>query len=72
MSTRPNPSAAAVLISHWWTPEQALAVFELLNQLRDMIWAIHGNQLQDLLQQELGFAAADLQASEPTDDDPSF
>ena len=39
MSTRPNPSAATILISHWWTPEQALAVFELLNELRDMVWA---------------------------------
>jgi hypothetical protein len=72
MSLPPNPSAAAVLISDWWTPEQALAVFELLSDLRDALWAIHGDRIQDLLQQEQGFAAADLQSGEPSNDDPSF
>jgi hypothetical protein len=72
MSPRPNPSAAVVLISDWWTPEQALAVFELLSDLRDALWAIHGDRIQDLLQQEQGFAAADLPSGEPSNDDPSF
>jgi hypothetical protein len=45
MSTRPNPSATAILISHSWMPEQPLAVFELLNELRDIVWAIHGNHI---------------------------
>jgi hypothetical protein len=72
MSTRPNPSAAAVFISDWWTPEQALAVSELLDELRDALWAIHGDRIQDLLQQEQGFAAPDLQSDEPTNDDSSF
>ena len=72
MSTRPNPSAATILISHWWTPEQALAVFELLNELRDMVRAIHGNHIHDLRQQEQGFAARGLQPSEPNSDEPSF
>jgi hypothetical protein len=57
MSTRPTPPAAAVLIPAAWTPEQALAVFELLDELRDRVWAIHGCQIQELLQQEQGFAA---------------
>ena len=41
MSTRTMP-AASVLIPASWTPEQALAVLELLNDLRDTLWAIHG------------------------------
>ena len=35
-----------------WTPEQALAVFELLDEIRDKIWSRYGAQLQDLLQEQ--------------------
>ena len=48
----PQTAAAAVLIPDWWTPEQALAVFELLDDLRDTLWTIHGCRIQHLLQQE--------------------
>jgi hypothetical protein len=72
MSTRPTPSAAAVLIPASWTPEPALAVFELLDHLRDRVWVIHGCHIQDLLQQEQGFAAKDLQPTEPNSNEPSF
>ncbi|MGH2871012.1 MAG: hypothetical protein ACRDL5_00935 [Solirubrobacteraceae bacterium] len=68
MNTRTMP-AVSVLIPASWTPEQALAMLELLNDLRDALWAIHGDRIQDLLQQEQGFAAADLQPSEPDSDD---
>jgi hypothetical protein len=49
MTTRPTPPTAAVLIPAARTPEQALAVFELLDELRDRVWAIHGCHIQDLL-----------------------
>jgi hypothetical protein len=62
----------SVLIPTSWTPDQALAVLELLNDLRDALWAIHGCHIQDMLQQKQGFAARDLQPSEPDVDDPSF
>jgi hypothetical protein len=35
-----------------WSPEQALAVFELLDDLRDKIWAHYGLRLQQLLAEE--------------------
>ena len=72
MNARPTPSAVAVLIPASWTPEQALAVFELLDDLRDRLWVVHGDQIQHLLQQEQGFAAGDLQSNEPNADDRSF
>jgi hypothetical protein len=72
MSAHSKLPAAAVLIPAWWTPEQALAVFELLDVLRDTLWTIHGSQIQDLLQQEQGFAAGDSQSSKPNRDDPLF
>jgi hypothetical protein len=36
-----------------WTPEQALAVYELLDELRERIWESYDFQLQDLLRQQL-------------------
>jgi hypothetical protein len=33
-----------------WTPEQALAVLDLLDDLRQAIWIRYGSQLQPLLQ----------------------
>jgi hypothetical protein len=35
-----------------WSPEQALAVFVLLDDLRDKIWAHYGLHLQQLLAEE--------------------
>lgn len=35
-----------LLIEANWTPEQAMAVFELINDLREQIWAHYAPQLQ--------------------------
>ena len=35
-----------------WTAEQALAVWELLDEMREKIWARYSFQLQDLLAEE--------------------
>ena len=40
------------LIEANWTPEQAMAVFELLNDLREQIWARYGLQLQALYRED--------------------
>jgi hypothetical protein len=36
-------------IPRTWTPEEALAVFELIDDLRNKIWALYSDQLQALL-----------------------
>jgi hypothetical protein len=36
-----------------WTPEQALAVYELLDDLRERMWEIYDLRLQDLLREQL-------------------
>lgn len=41
----------AFLIAADWTPEQALAVFELVNDLRERIWQQYALQIQAQLQQ---------------------
>jgi hypothetical protein len=60
MSATPPPSSplpahlrpVGVEIPATWTPEQALAVFELLDEIRDKIWSRYGVRLQDLLQEQ--------------------
>jgi len=37
----PNP-----YIPHYWTPEQALAVYEFLDELRERVWDQYGEQIQ--------------------------
>ena len=53
----PSPSLAHlrpvnVEIPATWTPEQALAVFEMLDEIKEKIWALYSCRLQDLLQEQ--------------------
>ena len=41
-------------IPAYWTPEQALAVVELLDDLRELIWAHYGLQMIDEFRQQNG------------------
>ncbi len=59
-----HPRLDTVEISRFWSPEEALAVFELIDDLRDKILALHGDQLREALriqrgQDESGDAAED-------------
>ncbi len=64
--------ASTNVIPTTWTPEQALAVFELLDDLKDRLWALHGGQIQNLLQQEQGSAANNTLSADPGDDTAPF
>jgi hypothetical protein len=49
-----------------WSPEEALAVFELLDDLRDKIWAHYGLRLQQLLaEQQQAAPCTDAPPEEP-------
>jgi hypothetical protein len=39
-------------IPAYWTPEEALAVFELVDDLRDHVWAIYQSGLQNLIRRQ--------------------
>jgi hypothetical protein len=41
-----------VEISRFWIPEEALAVFELIDDIREKILALHGNQLREALKDQ--------------------
>lgn len=42
-----------------WTAEQALAVWEMLDELREKIWARYSCQLQDLLSEQQSYPDMD-------------
>ena len=64
------PLAIPLPIPTYWTPEQAIAVFELIDDLRERIWSFYQVDLQQLTRQQ--------RQSEPVDpidideDDPPF
>jgi hypothetical protein len=70
--TATPPWATTIVIPTTWTPEQTLAVFELIDDLRDRLWALRGSQIQDLLKQEQGSAASNALSADPGDDTASF
>jgi hypothetical protein len=59
------------LISADWTPEQAWAVVELLDDLRERIWNHYLIPIQELLREEQGMAG-DLQEALTNLDDLDF
>jgi len=64
--------ATAVVVPTLWTPDQALAVFELLDQLRDKVWSLYGRQIQALLRDQQHSGDAGAQADTVPRDDQSF
>jgi hypothetical protein len=63
------PSTIPLAIPAYWTPEQAQAVIELLDDLRERIWAHYQLQLIDLYREQ-----QDSDAIDPPDidDDQPF
>jgi len=55
VTTRLSPALNPVRleIPDHWTPETALAVFELINDLRDQIWSRYPIDIQDALRRQL-------------------
>ena len=64
------PHAIPLPIPTYWTPEQAIAVFELVDDLRETIWSIYQIRLQDLTRQQRQSAVIDR--IEIDDDDLPF
>jgi hypothetical protein len=44
--------AIPLAIPTYWTPEQAIAVFELVDDLREQIWSIYQTDLQQMIRQQ--------------------
>jgi len=59
----------APIIPDDWTAQQALAVFELLDELRERLWDIYGLDIQALLHEERSNCSAHEHGNP---DDPPF
>jgi len=59
-------------IPAYWTPEQALAVYEILNDLRDAILDHYGAPLRELIREQYSPANASEAPPLPYDDDLPF
>ena len=57
-------------IPAYWTPEQALAVVELLEDLRDLIWSHYSAQLLEEYREQSASLQIDTSFDDP--DDRSF
>ena len=64
------PLTIPLEISAYWTPEQAFAVVELLDDLRDRIWAHYSAQLLDQYREQYG--PADSHHTDDATDKPSL
>ena len=42
----------ASVLPTYWTPEQAVAVFEILDELRDQVWNLYGPQIQQAMRHD--------------------
>ena len=70
---KPQPRLALTIplqIPTWWTPEQALAVFEMIDDLRDAIWRCY--QLELLTEYRDQLKQASVNGSEQDIDDLPF
>ena len=54
---RHRVAAGSITLSTHWSPEQAVAVFEILHELREHVWARYGLQIQQVLRDERDTAA---------------
>lgn len=70
MTTKPRAGLKPVRleIPDHWTPETALAVFELINDLRDQIWSRYAIDIQDALRRQLLPGDTDANAPTPPQD----
>lgn len=57
MSTDPTPPAASppapMIVPLHWTPEQALAVLECLQAVREALWLVYGSEVQQAWRDQL-------------------
>ena len=50
--TRHTVATGSFALPTDWSPEQAVAVFETLDDLRELVWARYGLQIQQLLREQ--------------------
>jgi hypothetical protein len=52
LGTTHHAQAVPIMLPTDWSPEQAAAVFEILDELREQLWARYGLQIQQVLREQ--------------------
>jgi hypothetical protein len=52
VTARHQAAAGSITLPTDWSPEQAVAVFEILDELREQVWARYGLQIQQVLRDQ--------------------
>jgi hypothetical protein len=63
-SDRRTQLAISLQVPTYWTPEQAFAVFELIDELRDAIWRGYARQIQEEYRDQFGHPNAECDPSQ--------
>jgi hypothetical protein len=66
-STTSLPLTIALQIPTCWTPEQAFAIFQLVDDLREAIWQCYALQIQDEYREQLRPSPAACADADPSD-----
>ncbi len=70
--TRHRVAAGSIALPTHWSPEQAVALFEILDELREKVWARYGLQIQQVLRDERGTAVRAADDISIDEDDVPF
>jgi hypothetical protein len=69
----PNPTVTSpIALPTDWSPTQAVAVFELLDELREHVWRRYGAQIQRALREQISVAHPSTSKSDIDEDDVPF
>ena len=56
-SVRHHIKAVLIAMPTDWSPERAVAVFEILDELRERVWDLYGQRIQQVLREQRCTAA---------------
>ena len=66
VTARHQAAAGSITLPTDWSPEQAVAVFEILDDLRERVWERYGPQIQQVLREQQ--RATPITAADSIDD----
>ena len=72
VTARHQAPAGSITLPTDWSPEQAVAVFEILDELREHVWARYGLQIQQVLRDQRSTAVPGADGVEIDDADVPF
>ena len=71
LSTK-HPGTPFITLPEGWSPDQALAVFEIVDELRELLWHRYGGQIQQAMREQRSAETPTAQLDIDHGDDPPF